>query len=162
MPTDRDILLAALKHAGGHAYNREPRPPKGTQDCTRFAFAVLRECYGERVDAARAELHIARGSSVFENVEAVVSLGLGLETIGPEVHGRWYYCQGWKSLDPLKGGHAWLWYEAAVPMARQSVILQATPEKGPDGRPLWQDMRTWAEQAERFPGGIRTALLVTT
>lgn len=150
--TDRDLLVSALRNIAGFTYSADARPPSGTQDCTRYAYAILRDVLGERVKEFRSELHITDPRSVWSNVTAVVALGG--DRVEAPVPGRWMYCQGWKSVSPLRGGHAWLWFEPEAPRVGAGLIVQATPTDAP-----WCEFRTWGEQAGKFPAGVRLATI---
>jgi hypothetical protein len=150
--TERNLLISALHNIAGFTYDNSARPAPRTQDCTRYAYAILRDLYGDRVEEYKAELHIVDPAHVWSNVDAVLSLG-GKSVAFPSP-GHWHYCQGWKSTEPLRGGHAWLWYEPPAPVVEPGLIVQATPAKAP-----WCEYRSWGEQAGKFPAGVRLAVL---
>lgn len=136
-------LRACLELLAGVGYDSAARPAPGTLDCTRFAFAFLRRWAGPVVDSRKSALHIASGGGPWENIEAVVELGLGseIEVIEP----GWYYCQGWRAR--WSGGHCFWWRQGRQ---AQGLIIQAT-----NGGYPWVEPRTWEEQCARFPVGVR-------
>jgi hypothetical protein len=143
-------LRAALKHGVGYAYDAGTRAPFGTQDCTRYLFAILLEVCGDVVAERSGELHIRDAAKPYSNVQALIDLGLAEEASKP-VKGGLYYCQGWRSLDPLQGGHAFMWLHGDK---GAGFIIQATP-----GRPHWCEVRSWKDQAAKFPAGVELAKL---
>lgn len=144
--TERDILVHSLRHLGGYVYNTRPGASKDptTTDCSRFAFAVLVDTFGEHVREKHGDLHIVDASRPFSNVDAIEALGIG-RIVETPVPGRFHYFQGWKGLSPLKSGHTTLWFEAPVPLANECFVLQATPLKPP-----WVEYRTWAKHSARW------------
>ena len=151
MPTERDLLIACLAELGGYTYDSAAYPKPGTKDCTRFTYGVLRSLW-PILESYKGPLHITDPEHPFSNVEALESAGLALVSEAP-VPGRWHLVQGWQRLAPLSNGHAFLWYEPAVPIAAPSFIVQATPTDPP-----WCEPRTAQQQTERFPH-IRWAAL---
>jgi hypothetical protein len=157
MPTDRDLLVSALRHLAGAGYDRTPPYEPGTLDCVRFTYAVLRDLWPDVIPQYHAELHVMDAADPFSPITAVAEAGVGKRTrdrlgIYRLRPGCWHLCQGWKSLEPLQSGHAWLWYEPASPVMEPGLIVQATNA----GR--WVEARYWEDQVKRFPH-VRLAVL---
>lgn len=149
-------FMASLKSLAGLHYDTSPGASKdpASTDCVRFVEDFLSELCGEFVKEMHADLMVMDGSRPYSNVEAVVKMSLGEEVDAP-VPGRIHICQGWASLDPLKRGHAWVWYSNPLPFSGpDGTIIQATTSPAP-----WVRDMNWSEQAAKFPGGVRIAAL---
>lgn len=150
MPTERDLLVSALRHLAGATYDRTPPYDPGSLDCVRFTYAVLQDLWPDIVPQYHDELHVLDASKPFSPVDAVLQAGIGYETRYDAVTlrspGCWHLCQGWKGLDPLRSGHGWLWYEPAGPVLGGGLILQAT-----DARYPWVRSMYWQDQLDKFP-----------
>ena len=140
-------LRAALELIAGATYDSSARPAEGTLDCTRFGYAFLLRWLGPALADHKSAMHIASGGGPWENIEALLSMGVASEP-GSMAKG-WWYCQGWRQLDPVpSGGHCWIW--CASKDGTKGLILQATNAPHP-----WVEMRTWEAQCKRFPAGVR-------
>jgi hypothetical protein len=148
---DRSILTSALRHLAGVRYDASAQPRPHSMDCTRATFAILRDVYGPIVDSVSPALHIRNPGDPFSNVDAVAGLGLGEIVSHPGA--GWSLCQGWRQLEPLHGGHAWLWWEPPLPFPGPGFIVQATPIQP------WCERRTWGEQKGKFPAGVKVCQL---
>jgi hypothetical protein len=143
MPTERDLLLTCLEHSGGILYDRTVPYDAGSYDCVRLTYAVLSSLWPVLLDY-HADIHLLDAARPFSPVEAIEAAGIGLVSSDP-IPGRWHLAQGWVSLDPLKDGHAWIWYHPPVPVAAKPFIIQAT-----SARPPWNERRTLEQQTARF------------
>lgn len=154
--TEYRKILAALELLAGVTYDSAARPAPGTLDCTRFAYAFLRRYLGPAVEPYKRQLHIASGGGPWENIEALLQMGAATEW--DQMQPGWWYCQGWRQLDPTpRGGHAWIWRSGLDTVAEQhdtGLILQATNAPHP-----WVEHRSWAQQRARFPAGVRMVRL---
>jgi hypothetical protein len=157
MPTERDLLVSALRHLAGASYDRTPPYDEGSLDCVRFTYAVLKDLWPNVIPQHHAAIHLLDASKPFSPVQAAQDAGVGsrlphtaVRGDGKLVHGPqagcWHLCQGWKSLDPLQSGHGWFWYEPATPVLGGGLILQATNAKHPWVRPMY-----WQDQMDKFP-----------
>jgi hypothetical protein len=151
MDFDQRLLMAALRHLSGVRYDAKPQPALHTMDCTRATFAILRDVYGPIIDSISPALHIRNAAEPYSNVHALAELGLGKLTKHPLP--GYSLCQGWRSLNPLHGGHAWIWWEPPAPMPGPGMIIQATPIQP------WCERRTWGEQRGKFPAGVKICYL---
>jgi hypothetical protein len=153
VPTERDLLVSALRHLGGAAYDSSAPYAAGSLDCVRFTYAVLKDLWPDVAPAIHDELHLLDPSQPFSPVEAVDNAGLSGEWSGlvrpgrsSPIPGCWHLCQGWKSLDPLERGHGWFWYEPATPLLEAGLLVQATNAQYP-----WVLPMHWGEQVAKFP-----------
>jgi hypothetical protein len=151
MDLDRSILSSALRHLAGVRYDAAGKPRAYSMDCTRATFAILRDVYGSIIDSVSPAIHIRNAGDPFSNVDAMIGLGLAKSVKYPGA--GWSFCQGWRSLSPLHGGHAWLWWEPPTPFPGPGFIVQATPIQP------WCERRTWGEQRGKFPAGVKVAQL---
>ena len=153
MNLTESILMSALSHTAGYIYGSAGRD---RVDCTRLTFAILYDVYGRSVTGRRGDLMVYDPKTPWSPVTGAVALGIGTEVDAP-TPGRWHLCQGWRKLAAgavPKGhgpnGHAWLWYQPETPTGQRGYIVQATTTPPP-----WCERRTWADQAQRFPAGVR-------
>ena len=151
MTLDQLLLGSALRHLAGVTYDAAARPKAHRMDCTRATYAILLDVYGPIIQPISAALHIRSAADPFSNVTALAGLGLGQLVDRPGV--GWSLCQGWKSLDPLRGGHAWLWWEPPIPSAERPMIVQATPAQP------WCEYRDWHAQRAKFSAGVKVCQL---
>ena len=144
MPTHHDLLVSSLRHLAGATYDSSVPYTAGSLDCVRFTYAVLRDLWPDIIPNYHSELHLLDPARPFSPVEAVHVAGV---VTGSELTpGRWHLCQGWRSLDPLEGGHAWLWYEPATPSVEPGLLVQATNARYP-----WVLPMQWQDQLAKFP-----------
>ncbi len=147
MPTERDLLLSAVRHLAGATYDRTPPYEPGSLDCVRFTYAVLQDLWPNVIPQYHAELHLLDAAKPFSPITAINTSGQGAILHGDNPQpGCWHLCQGWKSLDPLQSGHGWLWYEPATPVLGGGIILQATNARYP-----WVMNMYWEDQLAKFP-----------
>jgi hypothetical protein len=144
-PTERDLLVSALRHLAGATYDRTPPYDDGSLDCVRFTYAVLKDLWPDIIPQHHADIHLLDASKPFSPVYAMEPSGVGKPVTVPQA-GCWHLCQGWKSLEPLQSGHGWFWYEPATPVLGGGLILQATNAKHPWVRPMY-----WQDQLDKFP-----------
>jgi hypothetical protein len=154
LPWEARIPVAALRHGGGRFY-RAGQSDEATTDCSRLVYAVLVELYGERVEAERAALMLWQGQPPWSPVEAVEKLGIATPTDQPWP-GQWHLVQGWQSLEPLRGGHSFYWYEPPIPLAGvHGVQVQANLGVGA----FVEADQSWEQQVARYHAGVRLAVL---
>lgn len=153
------ILSEAVCVLGGRIYGSVG---KDRTDCVRLTADVLSEVYGEPVRRERPALLIHAGQGPWSPVEGIVRAGAGVEVSAP-LPGRWHLCQGWRRLtddggvpksDGRYNGHGWLWYEPETPTGALPLIVQATTAPAP-----WCHRTTWDKQVNKFPAGVRLAVL---
>lgn len=141
------------------------------RDCCVFARSVLEHTYSRDIIRAvpieRWHLWPDRpGVGPWEPVLAADDAGItfgepSLPTAAPRiVAGRWHLCQGWRGsvarwpLPPgsKTTGHTWLWLAITD---ETGLVLDSTRSRGPKV----SDLRTWADQASDFVGGVAAAAL---
>lgn len=144
------ILESALDCGLGRKYGHTGND---AVDCVIFTEAVLQLAF-PWIDFGpkHRDLMIQDGKRPFSNIEALVSLGFR-EVSEPEP-GAFNYCQGWRSLDPLSGGHCFLFWNPKTPFDEPSKILEATNATSDWYRPL-----LWSDRQARFQAGLRLVSL---
>lgn len=153
MPTERDLLVSALRHLAGSSYDNSPPYDPGSLDCVRFTYAVLRDLWPAVVPQYHAQIHLTDPAQPFSPVAAIDSAGIGRglaplpgEPAPRPLPGFWHLCQGWKTLSPLNRGHGWLWYEPEAPLLGSSLIVQSTNARYP-----WVLPMSWDDQVAKYP-----------
>lgn len=158
MNLTESILYAATRHLAGYIYGST-----GSQrtDCVRLTFAILYDVYGSTVTARRGDLMVYDAKRPWSPISGAVGAGIGTEVAEPKP-GRWHLCQGWRNLNADgsvpsghgSNGHAWLWYQPETPTGLRGYIVQATTTPPP-----WCERRTWVQQRDKFPAGVRLVVL---
>jgi len=148
--TDRlAILEAALDVGLGRRYGHTG---DDQTDCVQFAEAILIRAFPD-VDWAplHSAMMIGAVADLFSNVDALIGVGFP-ETQAPAA-GAFSYCQGWRSLRPLRG-HCFLWWQPAAPSVSASMILEAT-----NATADWYRPAQWPDMAAKYPAGLRMVTL---
>lgn len=122
-------------------------------DCVIFAEAVLELAF-PWVDFGplHRDLMIMDGQRPFSNIDALKAVGFR-EVTAPQP-GLFHYCQGWRSLSPLSGGHCFLWWQPPASDPSPSRILEAT-----NGTSDWYRPLEWADRQQRYVAGLRLVTL---
>ncbi|MFY0524720.1 hypothetical protein ACN28I_16680 [Archangium gephyra] len=141
MAIPESLLVARLKDFRGYGYDMHqnisyPWPLPGVQvptglptpkiNCCTFVEALLVKAWEDalpgRFSWSRSlhdQMMILGKKDVFSPVRAVVEAGMATPLADPSAPPPpWTLVQGWKSLNPLKGGHSFL-----VVAERQGVVL---------------------------------------
>jgi len=112
--------------------------------------------------AAAAELRRAAGwpESVLRRVHSE-SADRRLEVVRDGLTpGSWHVVQGWRSLDPLEGGHTWLWWadptDPELGVCLESSEAKGVRTSGVPGVPPWESARRehLAPRIARYAAGI--------
>jgi hypothetical protein len=120
-------------------------------DCSSLTTWVLATVYPSHGwdQQSYEDMQIYDPTRPWSPVEAVERFGVGSRVVAP-VGGAWHLTQGWRSLDPLAGGHARLAY--AHPADPDSlVVLESTSRDGGRG-PTWT-RTTWAKLLHHYRNG---------
>lgn len=144
------ILEAALDVGLGRKYGHTENDQT---NCVTFAEGVLQAAFPEINWAPlHSDLMIGDAGRPFSNVEALVSSGFR-EVIFP-TPGTFSYCQGWRSIEPLRG-HCFFFWRPPVPFDTPSMILEATNATSDWYRPC-----RWSYIQSKYPCGLRLAELI--